>query len=71
MKLTATQFLHRLLRSSDWGSADKAVLFQMDVEGRTREALDIILRDNRIDAACRPTNILREDPSPEPTNETN
>jgi len=66
MNLTAEQFLHRLLRSSAWSSADKARLYGLAASGRASVAIDEVLRDNRIDRACFPLRIEREDPSPEP-----
>ena len=66
MKLNAEQFLHRLLRSSDWSSADKARLYSLAACGRANTAISEVLRDNQIDQACFPTNIEREEPSPEP-----
>lgn len=66
MKLTQEQFLHRLLRSSAHSSADKARLYDLAVAGYAGIAIAEVLRDNRIDRACFPTNIKREDPSLEP-----
>lgn len=66
MKLTAEQFLHRLLRSSSWSSTDKARLYGLAACGHAGVAIDEVLRDNRIDRACFPTSIEREESSPEP-----
>lgn len=67
MKLTAEQFLHRLLRSSSWSSTDKARLYGLAASGRASVAVGEVLRDNRIDRACFPLRIEREDPSFGPT----
>ena len=69
MKLSAEQLLHRLLRSSAHSSADKARLYGLAAAGYAGVAIDEILRDDRIDRACFPTNIEREDPSPSPKEE--
>lgn len=66
MKLNREQFLHRLLRSSAHSSSDKARLYGLAAAGYAGVAIDEVLRDERIDRACFPTNIEREDPSPEP-----
>ena len=70
MKLTAEQFLHHLLRSGAHSSADKARLYGLAADGYASGAIDEVLRDNRIDLACFPTNIEREDASPSPEPET-
>ncbi len=42
MKLTAEEFLHRLLRSSAWSSADKARLYGLAAAGYAGAAIDEI-----------------------------